>query len=438
MAEPLYPHVRVRAVRDADRLEVLGFDAGPAGVSAVELSDGSVWEVDHARPELLVGLDVDGTADPSRSRLLVAAFGGDGVLFVSDGAAASGSEDPVGVSPWESRGVRTGPAERSAAQAGRLVLLADLADDEALDPLARIAAAVELATAVDRGGPGADLLAPLVGAGLDAADHLAEHVDDPTLHWLDPKLRARLMALIRGAPGSPGGAGHPGGAGRTGAGRDGLEELARRLDPGRSAGVELLAAELNTVADSESFAAEAFPMRAPVPAAAQAPTAAPGGSSVPDGVDVTRTDPGRVVVTVMRSDRPRWVRVARADGLVLLAQSRLHRDGLVDRADVVVPDHVDTADLVVSVVDADDLSHPTGPLEAVRAAVRAGRHAARASRLGDRVEHVERWERCAQLWEAAGDLDRADRARDLAGPRGAVPMMAAPITDEIVALTSAL
>ena len=75
----------VDAAIDADRLEVFGDSFGPAGISAVELPDGSIWEVDHLAPGRLVALEVD-AVDPAGSPLLVAAFGGDGAMRLADRA----------------------------------------------------------------------------------------------------------------------------------------------------------------------------------------------------------------------------------------------------------------------------------------------------------------------------------------------------------------
>lgn len=414
MPDPLYWDLDLRAVRNLDRLEVDAGPSGPAGVSAVELADGSVWEVDHAEPDRLVGLDVDGTGDPTRSALLVAAFGGDGALFVTGGTAPGGATgdvvDPGSLGPGRAR---TWAANPAPAEAGRLVLLTDLAGDEELDPLARIAAAAELVVAVRGGGPGADLISPLVPSMSDAAEDLAAEIEDVDLHVLDPERRARLGAVIRRV------------AQDGSTTLSGLVRLAERLDDAhRSARVGLAEMAADAAFDLvEDSVIAALELRS---------EARPSMSPGTDGVGVDRIAPGVAAITVMRSDQQRWVRVAHRDGLVLLAQSRLHREGLVDRADIAVPDGVETGDLVVSVVDSDGLSGPPGPLDAVRAAVRAGRHAARASRLRSFAEQAERWERCAALWQAAGDADRARRAWDLAGPRRSWASSWAPIADEIV------
>ena len=50
----------------------------------------------------------------------------------------------------------------------------------------------------------------------------------------------------------------------------------------------------------------------------------------------------------------------------------------------------------------------------MRAAVQAGRTAARSMRLDDRDAAEAEWETCAQLWDQAGDGFRAEQAREFA------------------------
>ena len=97
MAEGIYRST-VGALVDRDRLAVSGRHAGPAGVSGVELPDGSVWEVDHADPSVPVLLEVD-AMDASTSPLLVTAFGGDGAMFLADDAIRMTGGDPGGNDP---------------------------------------------------------------------------------------------------------------------------------------------------------------------------------------------------------------------------------------------------------------------------------------------------------------------------------------------------
>ena len=67
----------------------------------------------------------------------------------------------------------------------------------------------------------------------------------------------------------------------------------------------------------------------------------------------------------------------------------------------------------------------------VRAAVRAGRRAAQASRLGQPDVAAERWEQCAVLWEQVGDADRTRLAREFADPHSSRSGATAPLADEL-------
>ena len=112
---------------------------------------------------------------------------------------------------------------------------------------------------------------------------------------------------------------------------------------------------------------------------------------------VERLTPTLVRVTVGRADESRWVRVLHRDGLVLLAQAPLRPDGLLQVADLVVPPDVGD-DLHVQVVDHDDLDVLAGrPAELIRAAVQAGRDAARSTRARDDRDRPDPWGavRCA-------------------------------------------
>lgn len=416
MSEPLYQWT-ARVAVDGARLDVLGAPAGPAGVSAVDLSDGSVWEVDHARPDRLVGLDVDAAGDPTHSGLLVTAFGADGALFVAE--VAVGAVEVESNSEGEVRWVG-GRLPRdggwAAEQAGRLVLLTDLATDDELPPLARIAAAAELAVTATDDTPGGALLVPLVPVLLEVADESAVDVDDVDLGALDPKLRSRLDAVLRQAAldGTTVWAG--------------LERLADRIAAGRQGewfDAGGLAADMPRPSEDEGahlLLLEALP---------EAAASSSRDAGLDAGLAVTRAGPGVAHVTTTPSERERWVRVSRPDGLVLVALSRLLHDGLVDRAEVAVPDRLEAGDLLVEIVDVEELVGLAGQIDVVRAAVRAGRAAARASRLGRLHQRADGWERCAVLWESAGDVRRAQLARDLVKSRQSQPRVMAPIADEV-------
>ena len=97
--------------------------------------------------------------------------------------------------------------------------------------------------------------------------------------------------------------------------------------------------------------------------------------------EMRRIDDAVVEVVVAREDHERWVRVFQRDGLILLGQAPLRREGLVDLAEVVIPADLTDDQLEYEVVDAADMAPPPErPIDRVRAAITAGRDAARADR----------------------------------------------------------
>ena len=64
----------------------------------------------------------------------------------------------------------------------------------------------------------------------------------------------------------------------------------------------------------------------------------------------------------------------------------------------------------VDVTDRPEMPRPSPALSVVERARYQGARAARAERLGDRVQARYRWSRCARLWEAAGDQRRTAQA----------------------------
>lgn len=387
----------VDAEIDGDRLEVLGEPFGPAGVAAVELPDGSTWQVDHLDPGRLVGLDVDAT-DPAGSPLLLAAFGGDGAMRIADQARRSSNDDladaPRRSEEWNISSPRR-LAEPAANAAGRLVLLADLAEDPSLDPLARILAVVELAASTRR-TPGGDLFEPLLPALVALAEELAESLADEAdlrrLPRIGPEGERRMLAT---------------------------RAFAARFGDRAPAVVDLFAWG-HTAMDAAMFgpAADEHFLVAQV---AYAEDAVEPSSAQGDFVGTERVTQSLFEVTATRSDGERWVRVLRRDGLVLLAQAPLQRDGLMDRAELLIPPDTEDHEIEVQIVDVDQLINlHRRPAEVIRGAVRAGRAAASAERRGDIGLAMLRWNKCAELWNEVGDLDRyhlAARRATTAGGR---------------------
>lgn len=115
---------------------------GPAGSSAIVLVDGTVLEVDHLEPRVVVDLEIE-------------MDGSTGSSFLAD---VSGSDD-----------------ERMVI--GRLVVLNDLSSDPWLHPLAQIAAAAEFVTMVGHNA-GEDLFGPALADVVGRVGDLLNEIDD--------------------------------------------------------------------------------------------------------------------------------------------------------------------------------------------------------------------------------------------------------------------
>lgn len=401
MAEPLYPE-RGLVLFDAEGFRVLGPPAGPAGASTVELPDGSTWQVDHVDPSSFVQLEVD-VLDPASSALLTGAFGGDGALFMVERAVHMDEMDPLLVESSRPEAARVPPRvhplrQSTAGDAGRTVLLVDLASDRRIHPLARIAAYLEGANELAlRGAP--PILEPLGPSLLEGAVGLAAQFDDEEFELLDDETAMTLGDLCSTAQKI-----HV----RPDVIRPGLDGLLQRVlgltARRRTHGV---AAALIAEDRAEWEPEEELLSAAPPPISAL---------RLPEARELVaeRVGDSLFEVTVTRSEDHRWARVLHRESLVLLGQAPLRRRGLVDFAEVVVPADLADEDLDVQVLESGELSRLVDrPLDAIRAAISAGRKAARAGRLGDTGVARVRWERCALLWEDAGDRDRAVLARDL-------------------------
>ncbi len=394
MADPIYPRTDGAFV-DGARFTVLGEPPGPAGISSVTFPNGDIWQVDHADPSRLVSLETD-PANPTTSRLLAAAVGGDELLFLIDTA---GSPDDI---EWDEldedvpqSGPRTKPRGDLARRAGECVVLADLADDRRLHPLVRIAATVELAVSLPA-SPVEALLAPVSAALLTRARDLADQVDDDELELIDAEDAAVLQALLQQL------------------------EPTNRFDATWSQ----LADRLRWDQRLLQHAVEALRTEVIQAVAAPPPT-------IDQLHEVRRLDDAVMEVVVARAGRERWVRAFQRDGLILVGQAPLRLDDLIDRAEVVVPADLDDDELAFEIVDAPDMKPPPErPIDRVRAAITAGREAAQASRADVPYRAGPRWTQCADLWELAGDRRRAELARRLAAS-GGVPTGFRPVADRL-------
>ena len=214
-SEPLYPEplaVALDATSQTDSdsvLDIIGTVAGPAGSSAVEFADGSVWEVDHARPGQLVQFSVPverlassraaseliGTGrvaeigawleDPSRRRTTLRLSG----------------DHPFNRTSQPQDSARRGTSPRSAplaAAAGRRVVAADLLDDRGADPLVRMCAGVEFLLDLDTGEP-SSALEQLSASATEMVATAAAAVTDGDLDELStlvPKTLARVASML--------------------------------------------------------------------------------------------------------------------------------------------------------------------------------------------------------------------------------------------------
>ena len=410
-----------RAEFDVDRVVIDVARHGPAGTSSVDLPGGDLLQVDHLDPTRLVGVETDLT-DPGGSPLLVALFGGDGALRIADREQSDFSivPDPE-TSDDESRTVGRTPGramqlDQGAQRVGRLVVLADLASDTAVDPLARAVAAAEFIGALDD-TPGGDLFVPAVPRLVDHAVDSASQVDDDMLATLDQKLAYQLTAVLRPLVA----------AAPTGTARSFLFWLVERIGDLAGTG-EVRVASMGHLDLAPLELEEYFEDEMGSPTFADA---ARDRVSAPT-VRFVRRSPSLLEVTAPRSEQPRWVRALRTDGLVAVALAPLHRDGLMESAELVVPPDTDTDDLGLQLVPADDLHQLSGaPADLVRRAVRAGRAAASSERLGDRFEAMQRWQRCADLWRRVGDDSRARQAADRGTSRGGRVMVGSILADEL-------
>ncbi|MBM3663743.1 MAG: hypothetical protein FJW94_12870 [Actinobacteria bacterium] len=399
---------RARVERDGDRLEVTGGPFGPAGVSSVDLPDGSTWSVDHLDPARLIALDVE-SADPAGSPLLVAAFGGDGAMLLVDRAGSIDrpevAERPEPEDQWGAARSRPGPfgSWPDAADAGRLVVLGDLAQDTALDPLVRIIAVVEFVARVPR-TPAGDLFEPLLVPMVDLAESLVPVADPTPLAYIDGW--GKRLAVMGDSF-----------AERFGDRAPGVVELLERRDRDEWFAASVAPSPMAPALVGESLWDDA----APEPAAALAYVAPETrlAYEAPETRIVERIGPSLLVVSTTRSSDDRWVRVLRRDSLVLLAQAPLRLDGLLDRAELLIPPDLHEDDIDVQIVDADQLTNlQRRPADIIRAAVRAGRAAASAERRRDVRLAMQRWVECAELWAEVGDTERADLAADRTSTAG--------------------
>lgn len=433
----LYP-ILGRAIIDRDRFEVLGAPPGPAGVSAVDLPDGEVWEVDHLEPGIPVRFEVDAEG-ADRSPLLVAVFGGDGALYLADEATEWSPDLEYLIDPHEGRPLRRdygshGNVSRSgdlANMAGQVVVLSDLGSDVTLGPLARIAAVAEMVPRA-YGVSGGELLLPRFPEFIALANSLVGEIDNEELTLLDGGLALRLADAVSRLL-------------QTGrVGHSPLSELvAELLELGQFDNARISALTLNrsdrgrSEMDDHMFGDGLAEDAMVTDHMAAAPRlAAPPSSDQADSdeqyLEIQRPHPSLLRVRVARGVNERWVRVRGTRGLVTLALAPLRRQDLVELAELAIPPDIEDEDIHVEVVDVDDLGGSDGgPIQMIQSAIEAGRDAARVTRVHGPSRAVSRWIRCADLWEGVGDYERARIARSIADG-GFIPQISPYLADEVV------
>lgn len=411
MDEPVYTEPLEARSQDGES-QLRGRPFGPAGVSAVELPDGTLWEVDHADPSRLVLVALDGDLD--RSVLLRDLLGPErfdlacAQLDAQRAAKAAGSRLRADVRSADGAEHVSGPRNRwhgAAHAVGSAILAADLAADDSQLPLVRLAAGLEFLSMVG-GGQLEQLFGPLAEQVAEGLVEPARDLDAEGLELLEPQAEKslhRLESLVRQAARQYPELELPL--------REVLELLRssrRRRNQPQEFGTHLMVNRALRAIDSSPFDA---------PDGSWAPAAFEShGSPVrpEDFLDVSMGGPGHVVVRTARHHRGKWVRVLRVAGLVPLALVPLQPEGMVLEALAVVPPDLDLDDLVVQLLLPDELVGPERPMDLVRGAVEAGRAAARYWRLEKYREASSAWWECGRLWREAGDGRRADEARERA------------------------
>ena len=431
-------------------VEILGMGAGPAGTSAVEFPDGTVWEVDHARPAQLV--QISGVDLPlSGSPLVTEVLGADRVHEFdqrpkpTDGKAmiiprAEQNPEPYVSAPRTS--LQRQSTRSAAASTGRRIVAADLCGNEQLPAIVRIASGVEFVISVSTDGR-FELLSPIIESlGSSLADLADTVADDDLAEFVaaDRVLVDELDAYL----------------GRVTAGRSirrlgtligaSLVRLRRRLanlsgEFDDATAVRFASLQAPPMLRSSTRLSAEFPADGVMYDMAAADFDAdvverPLGPE--DFLEAEIERPGLLAVRVARGDSDRWVRVMRREGLTTIALAPLVRDGLLDRAELAVPPDVIPDDLVVRIQSAKEACGALAGADAIRAALAAGRDATHQERLGNWAAARDRWLDCAGLWRACGDEHRSGIARsyaDEAARHGARPSRALPpLADRIAAV----
>ncbi len=409
----------------ADGLVVIstGRPPGPAGVSALWLSDGAVeLLVDTAEPHRLVSVTTD-LGDLDRSEPSLHSLFGPMVTdsIAAWAATASDGAPPASVGTHDPTLTVIGPMSRL----GRLAVGLDEVSSEDPNPLVEALAMVDLGCdiinlvgdlRVDPAGQA------LVETGLDRLEHLRDEDREPPggrlwqqilrrrPGWIEtisdrrPDLSDRFSSLWDRilAP-----------YGETDRRQTTVDDLTM-VDHARllmmPAAAPMAAAEMAAAEIADAAEASAAAPRTP-----QLEVLFPPGVS---GRKVSATLERHHLVTHLGGlpDGSWWLRAFRVDATGgpprLLAVAPLVGDTWGHSGIALVGPDVNSADLLVDVS-----RHPAEPWTstATRASTEAvilGRRAARTSRAGARS--TESWEECARAWTDAGDPQRALQAQSFA------------------------
>lgn len=393
MVEGWLPQEGRRASWDAgsEQLRVVGWRPGPAGVSTVAFAPGLVVAIDHASPGTVteVVVDADGGVLTDEAR---------GALETLLGARAAsrlaelprlGTRRPVDLRSsryddvlWDHD---AGPRYDALV---RVALALDLGADARRSRAARAAALLEalqpmLFVAHDN-------LDETAGRGVDLLAEGDVEVDEHQAHRLDGLVRFAAKAA-------------PAAVSEVDA------ERARRRLRRRASGPAPAAAPF---AARSAAAAKAEPLvdalRFDLAAESTAGGASPRGVPLPVAGDhrgwAWLDRGGNVGVEAGAAAAGAWARVFRRSDRVLLGLAPV-RTGLV-----VIPPADGAGDLEVDLVDDPASPRRAATHDALRAAIAAGREAARRTRLGA-PDADAAWQECAARWEALGDVQRANLAR---------------------------
>lgn len=409
-------------------VEVVHSTPGPAGSSVVEFPDGSAWEVDTARPWVLVSLrlpaqvlsvtDVVGAV--AGSALVASLFGAEGALFLADRIVAALGESTDAPSEEEPSTWRPGRQgsdpwmlTAEAGPVGALVVAADSAFDTSQPALVRVVAAAAVLER-HRRDRSLELLDPLRPELEEILERQAAVVSDAEIDLVNLGVRMRLSKWLGGLPT------------RSAGGSVAIDSLRRRLGGDLDSGWWL--------DDRSVAAAVAAPMSAEHPGVFadahqldglwdEVPDPAVAAPIRPTVVEVLGV-PAGVEATVEQLDdllwrfhldgsapdlsgaEAYWLRVLRAEDLIPLAFVPLRSTGPTGAVTefVLPPDHR-PGDL--RFVFEPQRSR-AGRADLVRQAFSLGRAAARLSRLDQSApEARDAWLSCAEAWSVADDPDRA-------------------------------